>query len=354
MPTTGGEINDSCIFRCVRFALLPHGSGGAWPTRMKRPGVAALARVRSEVIHFAGDQAAMQPWIGMECYQLGRGKTLAQMDCLDLGAQQLVRETQTAAIQKLGMTPANLCTVSVCTPDPTFRFSELSASAADAVFFMPGNTEFDIYVPGGACTSYISFDQKEFLRDACAIAPKAWGRAPAQLGSMSPTSRPAFSHLVNQVFAQARDLASASQPPSGSALCSIITQGIQMMVATGSEAVSAEPERARALHVCRKARTFIDEQIAQDRVPTIADICAATAVSERTLQYAFRRYVNVTPLIYLRMCRLNRARAALRQLDPNSATVTTIALRYGFLHLGRFSADYKNTFGESPSETLAR
>jgi hypothetical protein len=32
--------------------------------------------------------------------------------------------------------------------------------------------------------------------------------------------------------------------------------------------------------------------------------------------------------------------------------VTTIALRYGFSHLGRFSAYYWATFGEMPSETL--
>lgn len=321
---------------------------------MKLSDVRAFAAVRSAVVRFAADQAAMQPWIGMECYQLGRGNSLAQVDCLDLGAQQLVRETQAAAIQKLGMTPANLCTVSVCTPDPTFRFSELSASATDAVFFMPGNTEFDIYVPAGARTSYISFNQEEFLRGARAVAPKAWEHAPAQLNAMSLTCRSAFSHLVNQVFDQVNHLASAREPVDESALCSVIMQGMQMIVAAGAEAGSAEPERERALHVCRKARGYIDEQLAQDKVPTIADICEATAVSERTLQYAFRRYVNVTPLIYLRMCRLNLARATLRQSDSTSTTVTTVALRYGFLHLGRFSADYKNAFGERPSETLAR
>jgi AraC-like DNA-binding protein len=35
-------------------------------------------------------------------------------------------------------------------------------------------------------------------------------------------------------------------------------------------------------------------------------------------------------------------------------TVTTAALRSGFSHLGRFSVVYKRTFGEAPSETLAR
>jgi hypothetical protein len=33
---------------------------------------------------------------------------------------------------------------------------------------------------------------------------------------------------------------------------------------------------------------------------------------------------------------------------------TTVALRHGFSHLGRFSAFYHSTFGEVPSATLRR
>jgi AraC-like DNA-binding protein len=34
--------------------------------------------------------------------------------------------------------------------------------------------------------------------------------------------------------------------------------------------------------------------------------------------------------------------------------VTTAALRYGFSHLGRFSAYYRSAFGEAPSVTVRR
>jgi AraC-like DNA-binding protein len=32
--------------------------------------------------------------------------------------------------------------------------------------------------------------------------------------------------------------------------------------------------------------------------------------------------------------------------------VTSIALKYGFHHLGYFAIDYKSLYGESPSQTL--
>ena len=51
----------------------------------------AITGVHSALVRGAEEQAAMQPWVDMECYQLGAGGHLAQMDSLDMGSQQLVR-----------------------------------------------------------------------------------------------------------------------------------------------------------------------------------------------------------------------------------------------------------------------
>jgi AraC-like DNA-binding protein len=50
---------------------------------------------------------------------------------------------------------------------------------------------------------------------------------------------------------------------------------------------------------------------------------------------------------------LQRVRDQLLHADE-STNVTAVAMRYGFSHLGRFSAYYTATFGESPSVTLRR
>jgi AraC-like DNA-binding protein len=49
--------------------------------------------------------------------------------------------------------------------------------------------------------------------------------------------------------------------------------------------------------------------------------------------------------------RLRRAHEDLLQAPPGTR-VTDVALRWGLGHLGRFSRDYLEAFGESPSETL--
>lgn len=319
------------------------------------PGARADTSLCSTVIDDAAIQAAMQPWIEMECYQLGSGKQLAQMDILDLGGQQIVRESQSAAVQKLGVTPPDLCTLSYCTPEPSFRFSELGVGAVDTVFFMPEHTEFDIYVPTGVQTVYISFSQEEFLSGARVLNPEQWAHAPQQLLSIQTTQQASLKAAVNLWLKETEASATPDASPNRDVMRVKLLHHV-LQIATATQPNDSRPsptERVRALHICQMARAFVEASLDADTVPTIVDICTTLSVSERSLQYAFRSYVDMSPLVYLRLRRLNRVRATLRAADPQTTTVTVVAMRFGFLHLGRFALDYKQLFGERPSATLA-
>ena len=85
-------------------------------------------------------------------------------------------------------------------------------------------------------------------------------------------------------------------------------------------------------------------------MPTLA---RAAGHSTRSIQRAFRRHRDYTPMAFLADVRMRLARRLL--LDPREgAQVTAIAFDCGFSHLGRFAVAYKRRFGESPSETLER
>lgn len=316
------------------------------------PDVTPRQALNSIVVEDAGVQASMQP-IAMEYFQLGRGRQLAQVDTLDLGRHQIIRETQRVSVQKLGVTPSNFCTLSYCTQHPSFRFSELGTGEDDSVFFMPEHTEFDIYVPAGVQTAYVSLDQAEFLRGARTLNPAQWERTPAQLQYIQTARQDALQATLNLWLTT---LSGIPRPPAGMGQMNRLLLHSILHIATDSNSHAAQPaqaDRARALYVCRLARHFVDASLAVDVVPTIVDICAAVGVSERTLQYAFRTYVDMSPLTYLRLCRLNRVRVQLRAADPKTTTVTAVAMGFSFLHLGRFALDYKRLFDESPSVTLA-
>jgi len=84
------------------------------------------------------------------------------------------------------------------------------------------------------------------------------------------------------------------------------------------------------------------------------DILAEIAcVSKRALQKDFKRYRRYSPMGLL----LNKRMEAVYQdlLSPTkNTTVTSAVHKSGIKSMGRFSSRYKDYFGESPSDTLAR
>jgi AraC-like DNA-binding protein/tetratricopeptide (TPR) repeat protein len=99
----------------------------------------------------------------------------------------------------------------------------------------------------------------------------------------------------------------------------------------------------------RKALDLLEADPGRER--SVKALAAACGVAPRTLQKHFRRFVGRTPREVQRALRMERARRDLL-LGPPDASVTDIALRWGFRHLGRFSILYRRRYDESPSATL--
>ena len=98
------------------------------------------------------------------------------------------------------------------------------------------------------------------------------------------------------------------------------------------------------------------EQIARANIArpaSITDLAAKAAVTPRTLSRAFRAIRGTTPYRYLLQLRLSEVRRALSS-HSEAANVTEVATRFGFRELGRFSARYREAFGERPSDTKRR
>jgi transcriptional regulator GlxA family with amidase domain len=85
---------------------------------------------------------------------------------------------------------------------------------------------------------------------------------------------------------------------------------------------------------------------------SVDDLVLATATEYRTLLRAFQRYLNMGPKHYLKLRQLNLVRLALRRTTAGAQTVTHILVEHGVTEFGRFAIEYKQLFGELPSETL--
>lgn len=98
------------------------------------------------------------------------------------------------------------------------------------------------------------------------------------------------------------------------------------------------------------ARAFIQEN--PDTPLTVTDLCQVTNVSRRSIQYAFESILDISPIQYLRMSRLNGVRRALMEAEAGQ-NIADLAAQWGFWHMSQFAKDYRLLFGERPSTALS-
>lgn len=111
---------------------------------------------------------------------------------------------------------------------------------------------------------------------------------------------------------------------------------------------NVEARTARNWQLVRSVRELVEGS--PDCPLSVAELCARFRASRRTLQYAFEDTLGVNPSAYMRAVRLDHVRRELRA----SSSVTEVATRWGFWHFGNFSGEYREQFGELPSETWKR
>jgi len=102
----------------------------------------------------------------------------------------------------------------------------------------------------------------------------------------------------------------------------------------------------------RRAEEYIRANAGSDI--TTERLAREVNATARTLQLAFNKFRGCTPMQMVKAIRLEFANKDLLSFDPESASVTDTALKWGFTHLGAFAQDYRARFGETPSTTLRR
>jgi AraC-like DNA-binding protein len=103
--------------------------------------------------------------------------------------------------------------------------------------------------------------------------------------------------------------------------------------------------------VVRRIEEFIEAHW-QEPI-TIERLAAEAGVSARAIFRAFERSRGYSPMAFAKAIRLKRAREILTSGDPG-VSVTVAAFQSNFASPSRFAKDYREAFGELPSETISR
>ena len=131
-------------------------------------------------------------------------------------------------------------------------------------------------------------------------------------------------------------------------------QLIGALVECLSQGAASEAAPATRQHQDVAVRFEALLQTPPDRSLRVAEICTPLGVSARTLRICCEEQLGMGPTEYVRRRRMQLVHRALRNGNPDGASISAVARRYGFRGLGRFAAKYRALFGELPSATLRR
>lgn len=110
-------------------------------------------------------------------------------------------------------------------------------------------------------------------------------------------------------------------------------------------------EKDPAPHVVQRLEEFIEANW-QEAI-TIDRLVAEAGVSARSIFRVFDRSRGYSPMAFVKAIRLRHAREALLTGGPD-VSVTATAFKCNFASPGHFARDYRDAFGELPSETISR
>lgn len=105
------------------------------------------------------------------------------------------------------------------------------------------------------------------------------------------------------------------------------------------------------IRILRRLEEFVSQNL--DRKLRIGDLLKVAGISQRSLEYLYKDHYGITPQRYLALRRLHSFREHLLRPREPQQTISSIAASYGLTHPGRLSKEYRDIFGELPSQTAS-
>tara|TARA_Y100001954_G_scaffold234030_1_gene288499 strand:+ start:1235 stop:2209 length:975 start_codon:yes stop_codon:yes gene_type:complete len=214
------------------------------------------------------------------------------------------------------------------------------------LFISPTSHEVDVITPTNSHAFNLSFPKEELDNLIRKHGSETFFKQ-LRLGGCFRPSPESLQRLCG-VLVQATSVAESSKEPQRlRSMCEDVVHAFGQCLSTTSSSIRQMSPNARR-RIVRRVIDFIRSRPHENC--KLAELCKAAEVSERSLLYAFKLELGMTPKAYLKIYRLHGVFRELR--SGNCSSITEAATRWGFWHMGQFGVDYKEMFGELPSETL--
>ena len=260
-------------------------------------------------------------------------------------------ETYTHAIHGVGSAPPDKLAFVIQMDKGHSRLNGI-VSCASKVFLLPAGREFDYFASKNHNFFTIQVDQGSFTSGFHKLRGSNDTQLDFESWSYVSIPRPlarALNNHICQLLDQVPLLETATINPSAEESELSISHLLSLSFLS-NEQVPFESNPSERRRRIQSAKDFILSNLGSQL--SIPEICAIADCSVRTLQYGFLEHYNLTPVQFIKYHRINEARRQLIAASADEQSVGQIARSLGLKHQGRFSEDYREMFGELPSQTL--
>ena len=235
----------------------------------------------------------------------------------------------------------------------------LALNEARSLFFSPG-AGYHYAITDHLNAVVLEIDLGRLKRTAAAIAgigisPRRFNGDLDHLRALQPRSSARSRQLLNVLTSAFRMLDHPELEALGSLqhlqLDDLIYRNLALLLCPQLEVICRQTSEQRS---CR-------EQVFEDLLEWIranlhqpiklSQLEQQSGYSRRSLQLAFQQRYDCGPIQWVRQQRLEQARQALLQADPDES-VAGVGARFGFSSLAVFSRVFRQQFGLTPSQVL--
>lgn len=297
---------------------------------------------------------AIAGW-AQEYTQVSPGRFLADVEVVNLGDLEVMRERSNQALLKSGTCWTGSVVFSF--PLRLSRPAIVAGHVLDAgqALACIGQQFPELMIDGGCDIASLTFSSA-WMRDRVA-GLDARNEVSRLLGEgrmvLPAESLGRLREGILNIFESARRDAGMYLRPE------LLAKAQQELAAGLAEALnfrknSSIGNRNPHLEIANAARRFA---LADTSRPIdIEELCRSLGVSRRHLQNCFQRSYGMSAKRLLRAVRLNKARDDLQnfQFDSKPISIGDVAAQWGFWHGSRFAQEYREFFDELPSQTIKK
>jgi len=284
----------------------------------------------------------------IEFRQLDAGVPRARAAVMGTSRCMVLRGEYNRAYHQAGQMPNNILTLGI--PDSEngdFRWCGKKASGGQMLNF---NLEsgFDGAFDAGFSGFAISFHEDLLQETLETLELNVDVRRVLDTSEFWSEADHVTSNLSGRLSAAFRT-AKASYDPDAAELFNFSAAALILNFLAKNKTQVSPPSLSVRRRVLLTALEYLADE---DALPlTVSELCTQIGVSAPTIYRAFHEEFGVGPKYYIQIRRLSGVRQHLLASE-NGESITDIANRWGFWHMGQFARDYRKMFGELPSESL--